>query len=184
MLEKFYKDEVYAKLKDQLGIANPMMVPRLKKIVINSCLSEATQNSKVLDVAVAEMTSITGQKPILTKAKKSIAAFKLREGVPIGCKVTLRRKKMYEFLNRLINVALPRSRDFRGISPKGFDGNGNFTLGLTEQNIFPEIPVETIDKSRGMNITIVTSARTNEEAEALLRLLGFPFRKKAVAEAA
>ena len=155
---------------------NVMQVPRLEKIVINMGLGEAIQNIKILDSAAQEMTSITGQKPVITKAKKSIAQFKLRKGVPIGCRVTLRKERMYEFFNRLVNVALPRVRDFKGISGKSFDGRGNYALGIREQLIFPEIHYDKIDKVKGMNIVIATTAKTDEEGKELLRLLGMPFR--------
>jgi large subunit ribosomal protein L5 len=153
-----------------------MQVPRVKKIIVNMGLGEASQNIKILDSANAELAAIAGQKPVITRARKSIAAFKLREGMPIGCMVTLRRDKMFEFLDRLLNVALPRVRDFRGVSDKAFDGRGNYTLGIKEQIIFPEIDYDKIDKIKGMNITIVTSAPTDEEAKFLLRRMGMPFR--------
>lgn len=171
-----YKKEVVPALRKEFSYKNLMEVPRLEKIVINVGMGEAIANVKMLDAAVKEISLITGQKPLLTKAKKSIAGFKLREGMPIGCKVTLRGDRMYEFLERLLNVALPRIRDFRGVSGKSFDGNGNYTLGLKEQLIFPEIKYDEIMAAHGMDITIVTTARTNEEAKALLRLLGMPFR--------
>ena len=156
---------------------SPMQVPRLKKVVVNIGLGEAIQNIKLLESASAELTAVTGQKPVVTRAKKSIAAFKLREGMPIGCMVTLRRDRMYYFLDKLMNVVLPRVRDFRGVSEKAFDGRGNYTLGIKEQIIFPEIDYDQIDKVRGMNITIVTSAPTDEEGKFLLKLLGLPFRR-------
>ncbi|MEK7871059.1 MAG: 50S ribosomal protein L5 [Nitrospirota bacterium] len=171
-----YKKEVVPALRKEFSYKNMMEVPRLQKIVINVGMGEAIANVKMLDAAVKEISLITGQKPLLTKAKKSIAGFKLREGMPIGCKVTLRGDMMYEFMERLLNVALPRIRDFRGVSGKSFDGNGNYTLGLKEQLIFPEIKYDEIMAVHGMDITIVTTARTNEEAKALLRLLGMPFR--------
>lgn len=171
-----YKKEVVPALRKEFSYKNLMEVPRLEKIVINVGMGEAIANVKMLDAAVKEVSLITGQKPLLTKAKKSIAGFKLREGMPIGCKVTLRGDMMYEFLERLLNVALPRIRDFRGVSGKSFDGNGNYTLGLKEQLIFPEIKYDEIMAVHGMDITIVTTAGTNEEAKALLRLLGMPFR--------
>ena len=176
MFEQHYKKCV-PQLMKELKIENPMRVPRLMKVVVSSSLKEATQDVKVLDRASEEIAQITGQKPALSRAKKSIANFKLRKGMPIGCRVVLRGMKMYEFLNRLINVALPRMRDFRGVSPSGFDGRGNYTLGITEQIVFPEIDFDKVDKIRGMNITIVTSARKDAEARALLRLLGVPFRE-------
>ena len=156
---------------------SPMQVPRLKKVVVNIGLGEAIQNIKLLESASVELTAVTGQKPVVTRAKKSIAAFKLREGMPIGCMVTLRRDRMYYFLDKLMNVVLPRVRDFRGVSEKAFDGRGNYTLGIKEQIIFPEIDYDQIDKVRGMNITIVTSAPTDEEGKFLLKLLGLPFRR-------
>lgn len=176
MLQDFYTKNVVPKLMKDLGYTNPMMVPKIEKIVLNTCLAEATQNPKVLDVAAQELGLITGQKPALRKAKKAISNFKLRQGIAIGCMVTLRRKKMYEFLNRLINVALPRARDFKGLPKRGFDGRGNYNMGITEQVIFPEIQHDKVDKMRGMNVTIVTSAKTDKEAEALLRSLGLPLR--------
>lgn len=176
MLEDFYKKEVVPKLMTELGYKNPMRVPRLEKIVVNSCVAEAVSNVKILDTVSQELAAITGQKPAIRRARKSISTFKLREGMPIACKVTLRRKKMYEFLNRFMNVALPRSRDFKGLPRRGFDGRGSYSLGINEQIIFPEISHDKVDKSRGMNITIVTTARTDKEAEALLRSLGFPLR--------
>lgn len=175
--EQFYKDTCLPQLKKELGIKNLMRVPRLEKVVVSTCLKEATQDKKVLDHAVEEMAVITGQRPAVTRARKSIANFKLREGMAIGCRVVLRKKMMFEFLNRLINVALPRMRDFHGISPKGFDGKGNYTLGITEQIVFPEIDYDKIEKVWGMNVTIVTSAQSDAEAKALLRLLGMPFRE-------
>lgn len=177
MLEAFYKDKVVLKLKDELKIQNIMDVPRLTKVVINSSSGEVAQNAKILDTIKAEIEKITGQKPLTARAKKSIAGFKIREGMPLGCFVTLRRLKMYEFLNKLINVSLPRSKDFKGLSLKGFDGRGNYTLGIKEQIIYPEISADKVDQSRGMNITIVTTAKTNKHAEALLRALGMPLRK-------
>ncbi|MCB1214162.1 MAG: 50S ribosomal protein L5 [Deltaproteobacteria bacterium] len=173
--QKYYK-EVFPALKEQFSYKNPMQVPKLEKIVISSCLSEALQNSKVLETASDEIMAIVGQKPTITKAKKSIASFKLREGNKLGVRVTLRKERMYEFLNRLCNVALPRVRDFRGISGRSFDGRGNYSMGITEQIIFPEINYDKIDKIRGMNITIVTTAKTDEEGKALLKLMGMPFR--------
>jgi large subunit ribosomal protein L5 len=154
-----------------------MEVPRVEKVVVNMGLGEAIQNIKILEAAVEELTNITGQKAVITKAKKSIATYKLREGMPIGCRVTLRRAQAYEFLDRLINIALPRVRDFKGVSPKGFDGRGNYTLGIREEIIFPEIDFDKIDKVKGMNVTIVTTGRTDEEGRALLAAMGMPFRK-------
>lgn len=176
MLEEVYREQIVPKLMKEMGYKNPLSVPRLVKIVVNSSVSEATQNVKVLDTIAQDIGIITGQKPSIRKAKKSIAAFKLRAGMPIGCMVTLRKKRMYEFFNRLVNVALPRSRDFKGLNKKGFDGAGNYTLGITEHIIFPEISSDRIEKSRGMNITIVTTAKSDKEAETLLRNLGFPLR--------
>ncbi|NVN90673.1 MAG: 50S ribosomal protein L5 [Desulfuromonadales bacterium] len=175
-LKDFYKDEIIPKLRTDFGYANIMQVPKILKVVVNMGLGEAIQNVKILDSAASEISAITGQKPIITKAKKSIATFKLREGMPIGCMVTLRRDTMYEFLDRLMNVSLPRVRDFKGVSGKAFDGKGNYTLGIKEQLIFPEINYDTVDKIKGMNITIVTSAKTDEEGRALLKYLGMPFR--------
>jgi large subunit ribosomal protein L5 len=175
-LDEFYKDECVPAMMQEFRYKSSMQVPRLKKIIINMGLGEATQNIKILDSANTELAAIAGQKPVITRARKSIAAFKLREGMPIGCMVTLRRAKMFEFLDRLVNVALPRVRDFRGLSDKAFDGRGNYTLGIKEQIIFPEIDYDKIDKIKGMNITIVTSATTDEEAKFLLRRLGMPFR--------
>ncbi|HEX2640104.1 MAG TPA: 50S ribosomal protein L5 [Pyrinomonadaceae bacterium] len=172
-----YKTEVVPALMKEFELKNVMAVPRLEKVVINMGMGEATQNAKVLDPAVAELTQITGQKPIVTKAKKSIAAFKVREGMPIGAMVTLRGDRMYEFLDRLISVALPRVRDFRGVSGKAFDGRGNYTLGVREQLIFPEIDFNKVDKTRGMNISIVTTAKTDDQARSLLKALGMPFRQ-------
>lgn len=159
----------------EFGYKNPMQVPRLEKITVNVGVGEATQNIKALDATVAEITAITGQKPVVTRAKKSIANFKLREGVPIGCMVTLRRDRMYEFLDRLIHAALPRVRDFKGVSDRSFDGRGNYSLGLREQIIFPEIQVDKVEKTRGMTVSFITSAKTDDEGRILLRLLGMPF---------
>jgi large subunit ribosomal protein L5 len=180
-LKKLYLDELAPRLMQELQLKNVMEVPRVEKVVINMGLGEAIQNIKVLESAVDELTRITGQKAVITRAKRSIASFKLREGMPIGCMVTLRRERAFEFLDRLINVALPRVRDFKGVSPKGFDGRGNYTVGIREQLIFPEIDLEKIDKVKGMNVTIVTSARTDEEGRALLAALGMPFRKQSAA---
>lgn len=177
-LKEFYHKNVAGGLLKQFGFKNAHQVPRLDKIVINIGLGEAKENIKVLDIAQAELASITGQKPVVCRARKSVSNFKIREGMPIGVKVTLRSAIMYEFLDRLINVAVPRIRDFRGIEPNGFDGQGNFNLGLTEQYIFPEINVEKSDKPRGMNITIVTTAKKDEHAKALLESLGMPFKKR------
>ncbi len=175
-LKDLYQEKVVPALMKRFGYQNRMEVPRLEKIVINMGLGEAIQNIKILDSAVQELSLITGQKPVITKAKKSIAQFKLRAGMPIGCMVTLRKERMYEFFNRLVNVALPRVRDFKGVSGKSFDGRGNYALGIREQLIFPEIHYDKIDKVKGMNIVIVTTAKTDEEGKELLRLLGMPFR--------
>lgn len=172
-----YKNDIAPAIAKEFDIKNPMAIPRIEKIVINMGLGEASSNAKVLDVATEELKSITGQKPVITKAKKSIAAFKLRQGMNIGTMVTLRGDRMYEFLDRLISVALPRVRDFRGISGKSFDGRGNYTLGIREQLIFPEIDFNKVDKTRGMNISIITTARTDEEARSLLKSMGMPFRQ-------
>lgn len=174
-LKKKYDDEVVPGMKTEFGYTNTMQVPRLEKITVNVGLGEATQNIKALDAAVAEIAAITGQKPVITRAKKAIANFKLRAGMPIGCMVTLRRDRMYEFLDRLIHVALPRVRDFKGVSSGSFDGRGNYSLGLREQIIFPEIHADKVDKPRGMTVSITTSAETDEEARVLLKLLGMPF---------
>jgi large subunit ribosomal protein L5 len=175
-LQDQYKAEIVPKLKEKFGYRNVMQVPRLSKVVVNMGLGDAIENVKVIETAAAEISTITGQKPVVTKARKSIANFKLREGVPIGVMVTLRRDQMYHFLDKLIAIALPRVRDFKGVSPKGFDGRGNYTLGIKEQIMFPEVNYDKIDKIRGMNITIVTTARTDEEGLELLRLMGMPFR--------
>jgi large subunit ribosomal protein L5 len=175
-LKDMYKEKVIPALMKEFNYKNIMEVPKLEKIVINMGLGEAIQNAKIMDSAQNELAAITGQKPVITRAKKSIANFKLREGMPIGCKVTLRRERMYEFFDRLVNVALPRIRDFRGISGKSFDGRGNYALGIREQIIFPEIDYDKIDKIKGMNIVITTSARTDEEGKALLKIMGMPFR--------
>lgn len=175
-LKELYEKEIVPYLVKEFNYKNVMEVPKLEKIVVNMGLGEAIQNIKIIDSAVEELAAITGQKAVITKAKKSIASFKLRQGMPIGCMVTLRRAKMYEFLDRLLNVALPRVRDFKGISGTAFDGRGNYTLGIKEQLIFPEISYEKVDKVKGMNITIVTSAKNDEECKALLKQLGMPFR--------
>ncbi len=175
-LKEVYQERAVPALMKRFGYKNRMEVPKLDKIVINMGLGEAIQNIKILDSAVQELSQITGQKPVITKAKKSIAQFKLRTGMPIGCMVTLRKERMYEFFNRLVNVALPRVRDFKGLSGKSFDGRGNYALGIREQLIFPEIHYDKIDKVKGMNIVIVTTAKTDEEGKELLRLLGMPFR--------
>jgi large subunit ribosomal protein L5 len=176
-LSEKYKKEIAPALQKEFDIKNPMAIPKLEKIVVNMGLGEASANSKILDVAVEELKSITGQKPVITKAKKSIAQFKLRQGMQIGSMVTLRGARMYEFLDRLISVALPRVRDFRGVSGKAFDGRGNYTLGIREQLIFPEIDFNKVEKTRGMNISIVTTARNDDEARSLLKALGMPFRQ-------
>ena len=176
-LREKYKNEIAGALAKEFGIKNPMAVPKIEKVVINMGLGEASGNAKLLDVATEELKAITGQKPVITKAKKSIAAFKLRQGMNIGTMVTLRGDRMYEFLDRLISVSLPRVRDFRGISGKAFDGRGNYTLGIREQLIFPEIDFNKVDKTRGMNISIVTTARNDDEARSLLKALGMPFRQ-------
>lgn len=175
-LKDLYQEKVIPALMKRFGYQNRMEVPRLEKIVINMGLGEAIQNIKILDSAVQELSQITGQKPVITKAKKSIAQFKLRTGMPIGCMVTLRKEKMDEFFSRLVNIALPRVRDFKGVSGKSFDGRGNYSLGIREQLIFPEIHYDKIDKVKGMNIIIVTTAKTDEEGKELLKLLGMPFR--------
>ena len=177
-LQEKYNNLVKPELINQFNYSSTMQIPRLEKIVVNMGIGDAVSNSKVLDDAVAEMQAITGQKPVVTKAKKSIASFKLREGMPIGCKVTLRGERMYEFLDKLISISLPRVRDFHGINDNAFDGRGNYTLGVKEQLIFPEINFDNIKKIRGMDIVIVTTANTDEEGRALLSLLGMPFKKK------
>src|SRR6201990_1726137 len=174
-LQKLYEDTIIKAMTDKFGYKNPMMVPKIEKIVINMGVGDATQDKKRVDQAAAEMELIAGQKPVITKAKKSIAQFKLREGMPIGCKVTLRRERMYEFLDRFVTVALPRVRDFRGLNPKSFDGRGNYACGIKEQIVFPEINYDRIDKVRGMDIIVTTTAKTDDEARELLRLFGFPF---------
>jgi large subunit ribosomal protein L5 len=176
-LQEYYQKDVVPALMQKFNYKSVMQVPKLEKIVINMGLGEAVQNAKILDSAVHDLELIAGQKPIITKAKKSIAGFKIREGMPIGAKVTLRGERMYHFLDKLFNVALPRVRDFRGISPKAFDGRGNYTLGLKEQLIFPEIEYDKVDKVRGMDIVFVTTAKTDEEAREFLRLMGAPFRQ-------
>ena len=177
-LQEKYNNLVKPELINQFNYSSAMQIPRLEKIVVNMGIGDAVSNSKVLDDAVAEMQAITGQKPVVTKAKKSIASFKLREGMPIGCKVTLRGERMYEFLDKLMSISLPRVRDFHGINENAFDGRGNYTLGVKEQLIFPEINFDNIKKLRGMDIVIVTTANTDEEGRALLSLLGMPFYKK------
>lgn len=175
-LKESYEKEIVPQLMETFQYKNPMQVPRLKKIVLNMGMGEAIHNMKLLDSAVDEMTLIAGQKPVITRAKKSIAAFKLREGMPIGCMVTLRRERMYDFMTKLVNIALPRVRDFRGISGKAFDGRGNYSLGIREQIIFPEIDYDKIDKINGLNVSIVTSAKSDAEGKELLKLMGMPFK--------
>jgi large subunit ribosomal protein L5 len=174
-LKQKYSEVVVSSMMQEFAYKNVMQVPRVEKITVNIGVGEATQNAKAVDTAVAELTAIVGQKPVITKAKKAIANFKLREGVPIGCMVTLRRERMYEFLDRLIHVALPRVRDFKGISDRSFDGRGNYSLGLREQVIFPEIQADKVEKTRGMTITITTTAKTDQEGRALLKFMGMPF---------
>lgn len=176
-MQRKYKEEVVPAMVKTFNYKNVMQVPRMEKIVVNMGLGEALQNARILDTSMEELGIITGQKPVLTRARKSIANFKLREGNPIGCRVTLRKQRMYDFAYRLLNIALPRVRDFKGVSPRGFDGRGNFTIGIREQLIFPEINYDNVEKIKGMNITIVTSAKTDEEARELLSLFGVPFRK-------
>jgi large subunit ribosomal protein L5 len=174
-LKEIYHRELIPSLSKELGVANPMRVPRLVKIVINLGLGEAIQNIKLMDIAVEEVRSISGQKPVVTRAKKAIANFKLREGMAIGCMVTLRKERMYVFFDKLVNVALPQVRDFRGFSDRGFDGRGNYSLGIRDHTIFPEVNVDKVDKILGMTISLVTTARTDQEGKALLKSLGFPF---------
>jgi len=175
-LRNFYEKEVVPKLIDKFSYTNTMQVPKLDKVVVNMGLGEAIHNIKILDSAAEELKTISGQKPVITRARRSIAAFKLREGMPIGCMVTLRSGRMYDFYYKLVNVALPRVRDFRGLSPKAFDGKGNYSLGIREQIIFPEIDYDKIDKIKGLNISVVTTAKTDEEGRELLKLMGMPFR--------
>jgi large subunit ribosomal protein L5 len=176
-LQQVYRDTIVPKLRADLGLRNVMEVPRILKITVNMGVGEAVADRKVVDAAIGDMTKITGQKPAICKAKKAVAAFKVREGLPIGCKVTLRGARMYEFLDRLISIAMPRIRDFRGVSARAFDGRGNYTLGVKEQIIFPEIQYDTIDQLRGMDITITTTARDNKQGRALLEAFNFPFRQ-------
>ena len=176
-MQKRYREDIIPAMMKTFSYKNVMQVPRMEKIVVNMGLGEALQNARILDTSMEELGIITGQKPVLTRARKSIANFKLREGNPIGCCVTLRKQKMYDFAYRFLNVALPRVRDFKGVSPRGFDGRGNLTIGVREQLIFPEINYDNVEKIKGMNITFVTSAKTDEEARELLSLLGVPFRK-------
>jgi large subunit ribosomal protein L5 len=176
-LKDRYREEVAPALKERFGIENPMRIPRLEKIVVNMGVGEASQNSRAMDGAMEDLAKITGQKPQLRRARKSIAGFKIREGMPVGARVTLRGERMWEFLDRLVSVALPRVRDFRGISPRSFDGRGNYALGLREQLIFPEISYDSIDATRGLDVAVVTTTESDEEARELLRLLGMPFRE-------
>ena len=175
-LEKFYKDEVVPKLMKRFGYANVMQVPRLSKITLNMGVGEATGNKKIMDNAVGDMTKIAGQRPVVTKSRKSVAGFKIRDGYPVGCMVTLRNRRMYEFLDRLVTIALPRVRDFRGVSARAFDSRGNYNMGIKEQIIFPEIDFDQVDAMRGMDIAVTTTAKNDEEAKALLEAFGFPFR--------
>ena len=176
-LHQYYREQVLTRLQRDLGIVNPMEVPRITKITVNMGVGEAVADKKVMDAAVADLTKITGQKPLVTKSRKAIASFKIRAGLAIGCKVTLRGARMYEFLDRLISIAMPRIRDFRGVSPRSFDGRGNYSLGVKEQIIFPEIQYDQIDQIRGMDITITTTAKDNRQGRALLEAFNFPFRK-------
>jgi len=176
-IREMYENEIVDAMMKKFGYKNKLAVPKIEKVIINMGVGEAKDNPKVLEAAVSDLTLIAGQKPVVTKAKKSVAAFKIREGMPIGCKVTLRGERMYDFIDRLINLALPRVRDFRGVSPDSFDGRGNYALGIKEQLIFPEIEYDKIDKVRGMDVIFVTTANTDEEARELLRLFGMPFRK-------
>ena len=176
-LQQYYREQVLSRLQKDLGISNPMEVPRITKITVNMGVGEAVADKKVMDAAIGDLTKITGQKPLVTKSRKAIASFKIREGLAIGCKVTLRGARMYEFLDRLISIAMPRIRDFRGVSPRSFDGRGNFSLGVKEQIIFPEVQYDQIDQIRGMDITITTTARDNRQGRALLEAFNFPFRK-------
>ncbi len=177
-IKELYESECKPQLEKKFGYTNQMEIPRLEKIVLNMGLGEAVQNPKIVEKAANELTLIAGQKAVVTRARKSIATFKLREGMPIGARVTLRQDRMYDFFSKLVNIALPRVRDFRGVSPKGFDGNGNYSMGVTEHIIFPEVDYDKIDKIRGLNVTIVTTARTDDEGRALLQMLGMPFKQK------
>ena len=181
-MKERYQNEVVAQLKEQFSYANVMQVPRITKVTLNMGIGEAVSDKKLIDNAIGDLEKLSGQKPLVTKARKSIAGFKVREGWPIGCKVTLRRDRMYEFLDRLVTVAMPRIRDFRGLNPKSFDGRGNYAMGLKEQIIFPEISYDQIEKVRGMDIIVTTTAKTDEEARELLRLFGFPFPAEAKAD--
>ena len=176
-LQEYYKETVAPQLMKELGLSNPMEVPRITKITVNMGVGESVGDRKVLDRAMEDMTKIAGQKPVITRARRSVASFKIRDDMPIGCKVTLRRERMYEFLDRLVNIAIPRVRDFRGLSAKAFDGRGNFNMGVREQIIFPEVDYDEVDAVRGMNITLTTTARDDEEGRALLKAFNFPFRK-------
>ena len=176
-LQQYYREQVLSRLQRDLGIKNPMEVPRITKITVNMGVGEAVADKKVMDAAVADLTKITGQTPLVTKSRKAIASFKIRAGLAIGCKVTLRGARMYEFLDRLISIAMPRIRDFRGVSPRSFDGRGNYSLGVKEQIIFPEVQYDQIDQIRGMDITITTTAKDNRQGRALLEAFNFPFRK-------
>ena len=175
-LKKVYNEQIVAKLKEELGYDNVMEVPKITKITLNMGVGEAAADRKAIEGALSDMTAIAGQKPLVTKARKSVAGFKIREGWPIGCKVTLRNRRMYEFLERLVSVAIPRVRDFRGLNPKSFDGRGNYSMGLREQIVFPEIDFDKVDKLRGLDITITTTAKTDDEARALLRAFNFPLK--------
>ena len=183
-LKQRFREELLSPLREELGYENAMQVPRLEKVVVNMGVGEAAREAKLLDAAIEDLSTITGQKPAVTKSKKSIAGFKLREGMTIGCKVTLRGNRMWEFVDRLLSVALPRIRDFRGLDPEAFDGRGNYTIGVTEQLIFPEIDYDKIDRVRGMDITVVTTAKTDDEGRALLKALGFPLRERQAVRAA
>ncbi|MGD8976677.1 MAG: 50S ribosomal protein L5 [Gammaproteobacteria bacterium] len=176
-LQDYYRETVVPQLQEKLGLSNTMEVPRIEKITVNMGVGETVRDRKILDHAVSDMVKITGQKPVITNARRSVASFKIRDGWPVGCKVTLRRERMYEFLDRLINIAIPRVRDFRGMSVKSFDGRGNYNMGVREQIIFPEVDYDQIDELRGLNITITTSARNDEQGRALLEAFDFPFRK-------
>ncbi len=176
-LEKYFKDEISPKLQKEFSYSSPMQIPRVEKVTLNMGLGEGSQNNKLIQDAVEELSRIAGQKAVVTRAKKSIAAFKLREGMPVGCTVTLRRARMWAFLDKLLNIALPRVRDFRGLPDRGMDGRGNYTLGIKEHTIFPEINLDKVDRTKGMNITVVTSANTDKEGKTLLNLLGMPFKK-------
>lgn len=177
-LQEYYRDTVVGELKEKLGLDNVMAVPRIEKITINMGVGEAVGDRKVMDHALSDLEKISGQKPLVCAARKSVASFKIRDGYPVGCKVTLRRERMYEFLDRLVNIAIPRVRDFRGLAPKSFDGRGNYSMGVREQIIFPEVDYDQVDAIRGMDITITTSAKTDEEGQALLAAFNFPFKKQ------